>query len=170
MSEAGEGVEPAPRRGDAPPDPPVPLAVRLRYWVVVALWMGVISYLSTDAFSASNTHNYIDPILRWLFPGITNPEILRLHWVVRKGAHFGEFLVLGLLAVWAQRAGRPAPWRPRWALRAMLLVIVWASLDELHQSLQRSRTPAVADTGIDIAGGAAGQVLLYLRHLLRSRW
>jgi VanZ family protein len=149
---------------------PLPFAVHLRYWIVVVLWMGVISYLSTDAFSASNTHNYIDPILRWLYPGITNPEIVRLHGVVRKGAHFAEFFVLGLLAVWAQRAGRPTTWRARWALRAMVVVIVWAALDELHQGVQRNRTPAALDTGIDIAGGAVAQVFLYLCHLVRSRW
>lgn len=149
---------------------PLPWAVHLRYWAVVAVWMGVISYLSTDAFSASNTHRYLDPLLRWLFPDLTNPDLLRMHSVVRKLAHFVEFFVLSGLVTWAQRAGRPIPWRARWALVAVALVAVYASLDELHQAFEHNRTPSAADSGIDLLGGAAAQALLYLRHRLASRW
>jgi len=146
-----------------------PWTVHLRYWAVVALWMGLISYLSTDAFSASNTHRYLDPLLRWIFPGLSNPDLIRMHSWVRKLAHFVEFFVLSGLVVWAQRAGRPIPWRWQWARNALLLVAAYAAVDELHQALQRNRTPAAADSAIDLLGGAAAQALLYLRHRLASR-
>lgn len=147
----------------------LPWPVHLRYWVVVVLWMGVISYLSTDAFSASNTHRYLDPFLRWLFPDLTNPEVLRMHSVVRKLAHFGEFFVLSGLAYWAQRAGRATAWRGRWALQALLLVVVYASIDELHQAFTNNRTASLADSGVDGLGGAAAQALIFLRYRLGSR-
>ena len=150
------------------PDPQVPWTIHLRYWLVVALWMALISYLSTDAFSATNTHLYVDPLLRWFFPDISNPEVLQLHGGVRKLAHFTEFFVLGGLTIWAQRAGRPIVWRLRWMLNAMLLVIGYSLVDEIHQAFTHDRTPALADSGIDMLGGAVAQALLYLRHRLRS--
>ena len=168
----GEAAESAAGRAavdtPSPPAPP-PWATRLRYWAVVLAWMALISYLSTDAFSAANTHRYLDPVLRWLFPSISNAELRDAHTVIRKSAHFAEFLVLGVLAVWAQRAGRPIAWRGRWTLSALLLVVAYASLDEFHQSFVASRTPSFADTGIDVLGGVVGQAFLYLRHRLRFR-
>lgn len=161
---AAAGRMPRPREADAPP----PLSIRLRYWAVVAVWMALISYFSTDAFSAANTNRYLDPFLRWLFTGIDNAELRAAHTVVRKTAHFAEFFVLGLLVVWAQRAGRPIGWRARWAVNALLVVAAWAALDEIHQAFNRNRTGAFADTGIDVIGGGVGQLLLYVRYRLRS--
>src|SRR6059036_1950783 len=82
----------------------------LQYWSVVIAWMAVISYLSTDAFSAKNTNRYLDPILRVLFPQITNAALLVAHTIIRKTAHFSEFLVLSLLTFWAYRGGRSPAW------------------------------------------------------------
>jgi VanZ family protein len=160
---------PAAVRAVAAGDEPPPWAVRLRYWAVVAAWMALISYLSTDAFSAANTHRYMDPVLRWLFPAWSNAELRLAHTVIRKCAHFTEFFVLGVLVLWAQRAGRRPPWRGRWAVNALLIVVAYASLDELHQAFTTSRTPSFADTSVDVIGGSVGQVLLYLRHRLRMR-
>jgi VanZ family protein len=166
MGRAGTEAGPvaSPRASELPP----PLAIRARYWAVVVVWMLFISYLSTDAFSAANTNRYLDPWLRWLIPGISNAELFFGHTVIRKTAHFVEFLVLGVLAVWAQRAGRPTRWRGRWALNALLLVATWGLLDEFHQAFESDRTATFADAGVDFLGGAAGQLLLYLRHRLRA--
>jgi len=167
-ADPGSGAAP-PALSLAPLPEPPPWAIRARYWAVVVAWMLLISYFSTDVFSAENTNRYLDPVLRWFFPDMTNPQLRDAHTVIRKSAHFIEFLVLGLLVVWAQRAGRPMPWLARWALNAMLLVTSYAGLDEFHQSFVASRTPSFADTAVDIFGGAVGQVALYLRHLVRSR-
>jgi VanZ family protein len=170
MGEAAERDTDGAGAVDAPwPPPSPPWATRLRYWAVVLAWMGLISYLSTDAFSAANTHRYLDPVLRWLFPWSSNAELRAAHTVIRKSAHFIEFLVLGVLTFWAQRAGRPIAWRGRWTLSALVLVVAYASLDEFHQSFVVSRTPSFADTGIDVLGGVVGQAVLYLRHRLRFR-
>jgi VanZ family protein len=147
-------------------EPPVPWSIALRYWSAVVLWMGVISYMSTDAFSAHNTNTYIDPILRYLFPGITNPEIVFAHSIIRKAAHFGEFLVLSVLAFWALRSGRARPWALKWALGALLLAGAFAIVDELHQAFTTSRTPSPGDSAVDFFGAAAGQALVYARTVL----
>jgi hypothetical protein len=146
--------------------PRVTAAELLRYWGTVAAWMLVITTLSSDAFSATNTNRYIDPILRWLFPGISIGELFFAHSVIRKIAHFTEFFILGLLAYWASRRGRLPPWRWRWALQALLVAGGYAVLDEGRQAFVPSRTPSLSDSGIDFLGALASQMLLYQRR----RW
>ena len=65
------------------------------YWGVVAVWMTVISLLSTEPFSAQNTNRYIDPVLRFFFPSMRPADFVFAHTVIRKTAHFTEFFILG---------------------------------------------------------------------------
>src|SRR4029077_15251546 len=88
----------------APPPAGDPAAVSKRaalevalYWGVVVAWMTVISLLSTEPFSAQNTHRYIDPVLRYCFPHLTQNQFLLAHTVIRKAAHVTEFFILGCL-------------------------------------------------------------------------
>jgi hypothetical protein len=138
----------------------------LWYWGVVAAWMLVISYLSSDAFSASNTNRYIDPVLRLLFPGISVSGIFLAHTVIRKTAHFAEFFVLGLLVFWAARRGREARWRKGWMLLALAVACGYALLDELRQALVPTRTASLADSGVDSLGALASQLTVFVR----ARW
>ncbi|GIW44957.1 MAG: hypothetical protein KatS3mg077_2239 [Candidatus Binatia bacterium] len=135
----------------------------LRYWAVVAVWMGCISALSTDPFSAQNTHRYIDPVLRWLFPDLTPAGFVTAHTIVRKTAHFTEFFILGALVYWASRRGRTPRWRWSWSLQALTLSGSWALLDELHQAFVISRTASLWDSAIDALGATASQIAIYAR-------
>ena len=139
----------------------------LRYWSVVAAWLLVISTLSGDPFSATNTNRYLDPILRFLFPAITPSELALAHTAMRKAAHFVEFFVLGSLLYWALRRGRPPRWQARLAVVALVLAAVYAGADELHQAFVPSRTSSLLDSGTDTLGAAVSQVVIYLRHRLR---
>ncbi|GIW41344.1 MAG: hypothetical protein KatS3mg076_1921 [Candidatus Binatia bacterium] len=145
----------------------MPLSVRLRYWAAVAAWMVLISFLSTDAFSADNTHRYIDPLLRFLFPGIGREGIFFAHAVIRKSAHFVEFFVLSLLVFWAMRAGRLRRWRRDWALTALVVSGLFGLVDEWHQAFGTARTPSLGDSGIDFAGALAAQAMLFLGRAAR---
>lgn len=139
------------------------------YWGVVGAWMLVISLMSTEPFSASNTHRYLDPILRYLFPHITAAQFAFWHFVIRKSAHFAEFFVLGMLAYWASRRGRLPRWRAVWMLQALALAVLYSLVDEAHQLFVPNRTPSLYDSGIDSIGAAASQVLICLRYLVLSR-
>ncbi len=168
----GRGMAPAAALSETQlsgPEPPLPWSTWLRYWAVVAVWMGVISYLSTDAFSASNTNRYIDPVLRFFLPWLSNRELLAAHTVVRKTAHLSEYCVLGLLAFWAGRGGRTPRWKARWMVQALVIAGLWAGIDELHQTFTADRTPSMYDSGIDFIGAAIGQLFVYVGHLWRSR-
>jgi VanZ family protein len=75
--------------------------------------------------------------------------------VIRKLAHFLEYLVLSVLLYRALRSG------PRWDMRAAGMAIVLAGLyslsDEFHQWFVPGRTAAATDCLIDVSGAAAGQ-------------
>jgi len=139
-----------------------------RYWGVVAAWMGVISLLSSDPFSAANTHRYIDPVLRFFFPELSPSGFVLAHSVVRKTAHVLEFAVLGGLSYWASRRGRSPRWRTRWAVQALITAGTFALVDEAHQRFVASRTPSLLDSGIDLAGATLAQVVIFVRSWRRS--
>lgn len=138
------------------------------YWGVVVMWMGVISGLSGEPFSAQNTNRYIDPVLHYLFPNLSQRGILLAHTVIRKSAHFTEFFILGSLAFWASRRGRPTRWHWRWTAQSLALAVAWALLDEAHQAFVVNRTASLADSGIDSLGAATSQLVVYVRHRWRG--
>jgi VanZ family protein len=140
------------------------------YWGVVAAWMAVISVLSSEPFSASNTHRYIDPLLRFLFPNLRPADFVFAHTVIRKTAHFSEFFVLGSLLYWACRRGRFPRWRVPWMLQALVVAVAYSLVDELHQAFIPNRTPSLADSGVDSLGAGASQLFIYLRHVALSRF
>ena len=133
-----------------------------RYVPFIA-WLAFISFASSDNFNASNTSRIIGPLVLWLFPN-TSPETLAVvHFITRKIAHFTEYAILGFLAA---RAFRTSP-RPaisnRWFLICAALIIVYALLDEYHQSFVPSRTASIFDSMIDIAGGLTALIFIYSR-------
>jgi VanZ family protein len=122
--------------------------------------MAVISYASTGGFSAMNTSRIIGPLLLWLFPH-TSPESLALvHFAIRKAAHFGEYCLLGLLSARAFRKSSHMVLRRHWFLIALLLIAVYALLDEYHQSFVASRTGSIYDSFIDMAGGLTALIFI----------
>jgi VanZ family protein len=136
------------------------------YWGVVLAWMAVISLLSTEPFSAANTHRYLDPILRFFFPHLSLAGFTLAHTLIRKAAHFGEFFVLGSLSFWACRRGRAPRWRAAWMWQTLLLAVLYALLDEAHQAFVPNRTSSLTDSAIDSLGAAVSQAVIYLRHHL----
>jgi VanZ family protein len=122
------------------------------------LCMFLISYASSDEFSAANTSRVIRPLLVWLFPNISEESIGLAHFVARKAAHLIEYAVLAWLAARAFTGSSRVFLRQRWVLCSLVLVAVYALVDEYRQSLVSSRTGSIYDSGIDIVGGLIGLV------------
>src|SRR5437868_14058964 len=118
-----------------------------------------IFFASTGAFSAANTSLIVGPILRWLFPNISEEQLAIAHFITRKAAHVTEYAILGLLAARAFITSKQQL-SNLWFWFALALVTLYALSDEYHQSFVPSRTASVYDSLIDMAGGMP-DVLLY---------
>jgi VanZ family protein len=135
-------------------------STRERIWryAPLIIWMAVISFASSNEFSAVNTSRVVRPLLLWLFPNITEEGIGTAHILVRKAAHITEYAILGWLAARAFTGSSREFLRQRWFLASLVLVGLHALLDEYHQSFVPSRSGSLYDSGVDIAGGLIGLV------------
>jgi VanZ family protein len=125
------------------------------------LWLAFIWFASTGEFSAANTSQIVGPILLWLFPNLSEAQLATVHFLTRKAAHFSEYAVLAFLARRAFITSTHGVIGRYWFQLSLLLVVIYALLDEFHQSFVPSRTASIYDSAIDIAGGLT--VLLICR-------
>lgn len=88
---------------------------------------------------------------------------MTLHGLVRKSAHVFVYSVLAFLAARAFLRTSIASVQRRWAVVAIALVFLIASLDELNQSFSGgTRTGSIWDVALDTVSGAAAICLIYL--------
>ena len=131
---------------------------RLAFWLPPLVWMAAIMWFSTGDFSAEQTGRVAEPLLRWLLPGITAPQVAAVHALVRKSAHVIEYAVLAALWFVALTRERGLSTRTA-AWLAFLVAVGWAFLDELHQAAEPSRTASAIDVAIDSAGALAAATI-----------
>jgi VanZ family protein len=117
---------------------------RLKAWLPVATWALVIFILSTSKFSAQETGEWIEPVLRWLLPSASYHTIEVMHYSIRKLAHFTEYGILFLLLIRGPMRGRVG--------MALAACAVYAMLDEGHQIFVPDRTASVYDVALDFSG------------------
>jgi len=132
----------------------------LSRYVPLLVWLVFISIASSGGFSASNTSRIIGPLVLWLFPHTSLERLELIHMVVRKISHFLEYAVLGFLAARAFRTSPSVGLRQRWFILALGLIVVYAFLDEYHQSFVPSRSASIVDSFIDILGGLTALLVL----------
>lgn len=130
-----------------------------RYLPLIA-WLAFISYASTDSFSGENTSRIIGPLILWLFPN-TSPETLAVvHFITRKVAHFTEYAILGFLSARGFRTSPRPAIRNHWFLISAALIVLYALIDEYHQSFVPARTASVVDSLIDMTGGLVALIVI----------
>ena len=126
----------------------------LSRYLPLVVWLAFISFASTDSFNASNTSRIIGPLVLWLFPSTSAETLATIQFFTRKLAHFTEYAILGFLAARAFRTS------PRWFVISAILIVVYALLDEYHQSFVPSRTASIFDSFIDMAGGITALLIV----------
>jgi VanZ family protein len=145
----------------------------VRYWLPVLVWMCVIISASSDQFSFQHSSRIIGPLVRWLFPHLSDEMIHALVVIARKCAHLTEYAVLALL-LWRALRRPPEPHAPRWrwttAGLVLALVALYAASDEYHQTFVPSREGCVRDVVLDTAGGALALICLWAVGRWRKRW
>ena len=141
----------------------------VRYYLPLIAWLVFISFASSDDFNAGNTSRIIGPLILWLFPH-TSPETLEVvHHITRKLAHITEYAILGFLAARAFRTSPNPAISRRWFLISLALVVVYALLDEYHQSFVPSRTASIVDSLYDTAGGLTALIIVWKRTATNTR-
>ncbi len=131
--------------------------------IVVILWMALIFNLSSQVADESNklskgvTKIVIETVEK-VAPK-SDFDINRFNHIVRKNAHFFAYLVLGVLVLSALR--RSGIYSYKSIGVAILICILYAISDEVHQIFVPGRGPQVKDVFIDSSGACVG-VLVYL--------
>jgi VanZ family protein len=144
------------------------LSRRVGRYVPLLFWMAFIAFASSGELSASNTSRIIRPLLLWLFPDISAERLMTMHLLARKSAHFVEYFVLGLLAARAFATSSLDLLKRNWFRWSILLIGIYALLDEYHQSFVPSRTGSIYDSLIDLTGGLTA-LFIYKSWLRRSQ-
>jgi VanZ family protein len=144
-----------------------------KYWLPVVACMAVIYSASSDRKSAQHSSRLIEPLVRWLFPHLTNDTVWLIVLFVRKCAHLTEFAILALLVWRALRASAASElrgWSWRLARNTWLVVVLYAASDELHQWFVPDRQASGWDVLIDSSGAAAGLLALWAVGHWRKWW
>jgi VanZ family protein len=143
----------------------------LARWTPVIVWMAVIFSASSDRASFQHSSRIIGPLVRWLFPQLSEDSVYAIVFAVRKLAHLTEYAILAILLWLALRdAAELRRWRWSDARVALLLVALYAASDELHQTFVPSRQGAVIDVALDTSGGAFGLLFLWGFGRWRKWW
>jgi len=136
--------------------------VLLSAYAPLLLWLGVIFFLSTGSGSSTETSRIIGPLIAFFFPSADEAFIQIVHAAVRKTAHVTEYAILASLAARAFLTSSIVWLSKYWALWAILLVAVAASIDEFNQSFNVQRTGSPMDTLLDISGGLLALTLIWM--------
>ena len=127
--------------------------------LLVILWMIFIFVMSSfDASSSSNQSNFIIDIITSII-NIKDTGLLSL--IIRKLAHFIEYFILGILVInFITRYDKKI-------IIAILLCIIYATSDEIHQIFVPGRSCQITDIMIDSLGSIMG---IYLCKLITKKY
>lgn len=131
---------------------------RVLWTVLFILWLCVVwghSMLPADL--SSEESSWVVALVRPFFSlfGVTDGHVMT--HVIRKGAHFTEYVILMLIGVkfvreWAQ--SKLGTW--------LSTVAIWVCVPMVDETIQRftpGRAPRITDVCIDMAGGLLGMLI-----------
>ena len=126
---------------------------------LVLIWMTIIFIMSSfDSVESSNQSNFIVDIIANIFK-IENIELLS--FIIRKLAHYTEYIILGFLVINMFTKNNIN----NLYLISIILCIIYATSDEIHQIFIPGRSCQLRDILIDSIGSITGIYLykLYLK-------
>ena len=145
-----------------------------KYTIIVAAIMAFIFFQSAlpADLSSRESGRVVDLLVR-LFQGIMPIDRQTMVFIVRKGAHFAEYTILGGFLVpavteWMAVDKTPVPDSVR-SIRIIswLVGTLYAVTDEIHQSFVPGRSCELRDIGIDSCGVLAGVMIVSI--VMRSK-
>lgn len=151
-------------------------------WVLVVLWALFMWSRSLYPGSESGSQSlYVVELVRGAFEAVGVTDVHLMEHIVRKTAHFCEYLVFGVLlantrplpqAPRGRHAARTAAQRPNlfvWPVFRLLLGVAVPSIDETIQRFVPGRTGQPSDVLLDCCGMLVGFGLCCLVHRIRIR-
>ncbi|MBS5027249.1 VanZ family protein [Firmicutes bacterium AF25-13AC] len=155
-------------------------------------WMGVIFMFSSQdgAASSETSGRVVERVIAVVKPdfnSLAKSEQIRFRemvtFFVRKGAHFTEYMILGVLLFLFYYEWRPkifqVPQKENMHIMKLRLRHIWfiawitgtlyAASDEFHQMFTGERSPQVRDVCIDSSGAAVGCLLALVAMVLIVR-
>jgi VanZ family protein len=148
--------------------PPSSVTSRITRYGPLLVWLVFIFSASTSFMSGENTSRIIGPLLHYLFPTLGETALARIHIVIRKLGHLSEYAILAFVAARAFRGSAHMLLFKYWLLWTTVLLVVYALLDEYHQSFVPSRTASIYDSMIDVTGGLTCILIYWLVARARS--
>lgn len=134
-------------------------------WIMLIAWMGIIFFLSHQPGEVSSSQSEL--VLKiFSFLGIELNqyfgELATL--VIRKTAHFSEYLILFLFAYNVSRFYFTTK---KARLYSIIFVFLYASTDEFHQYFIPGRNMAFKDVLIDTSGGVIGYLIMKIVEIVK---
>ena len=141
-------------------------ATGILFWALAIFWMGFIFFMSaqTGDESASMSSPVADFVIKIFVPDYEDKTPIEqedikhtVELIIRKGAHFTEYAILGFL-VYLVVQMYVLKTKARFLI-SWLFSTLYAASDEFHQSFVGGRGPQVKDVCIDSAGAFVGVLL-----------
>ena len=134
-------------------------------WIMLIAWMGIIFFMSHQPGEVSSSQSEL--VLKiFSFLGIELNqyfgELATL--VIRKTAHFSEYLILFLFAYNVSRFYFTTK---KARLYSIIFVFLYASTDEFHQYFIPGRNMAFKDVLIDTSGGVIGFFIMKIVEIVK---
>lgn len=130
-------------------------------------WMTLIFYMSQQSGSDSaDSSNLVADIIYYVYRMIARPHVSmdkleflsRFIPIIRKTAHFVEFMILGILV----SVNFTEHHIPKAMIIAVLFCILYAISDEIHQLFIINRHCSIMDMFIDSMGSLSGIIFYHL--------
>lgn len=127
--------------------------------LLVIIWMAVIFIMSSfDSTESSNQSNFIVDIISNIL-NINNIEIIS--FIIRKLAHFTEYLILGILISNLIHSYNKKTYI------SIIICILYAISDEIHQLFVTGRSCQILDIIIDSIGSILGiYLLIFIKNII----
>jgi VanZ family protein len=127
-------------------------------WFFVGLWMILIFYFSSQVSETSGgLSQEIAKTIKNIMESSSTETVIdlkQLNHLLRKLAHFSVYFILGILVFNAMsRSGKK---KISWMI---LMCVLYAISDEIHQSFVPGRGPSIIDVFIDSTGAITGIIL-----------
>ena len=137
----------------------------LRFVPMVVMMIVIFLFSAMPGDESGETSGTVMRLVVGAFESLTHEDISperqeQIHFLVRKIAHFTEFMVLGataVLAFYRKERQRLANY-----LIPTVVSILYAASDEFHQRFVPGRGPSIRDVCVDAAGVLTSVTVLIL--------